>query len=209
MKNILLMKNRLPRLKELLLRLKNGVDVQSRDLQSALTDAEWDEFNSWWAAEKGNRNLTPPKELIHYLEQKKLVDLAFARYEKYAGRPVTKRNSFMSNKMEQDAEHIAERVLEYIREQLTVNPSLILWLIGVEPFGTVEDSLSANVLPIVCTSRTVRSEKRSPMVKQSKRDLKVQILEQAIACIEDKDTPSQVVVATVKKGKRDFSGFKV
>jgi len=203
------MKKRLPRLQKLLLRLKKGVDVQSRDLQSALTDAEWDEFNSWWAAEKGNRNLTPPKELIRYLEQKKLVDLAFARYYKNAGRPVTKRNSLTSNKTEQDAEHIAERVLEYIREQLSVNPSLMIWLIAVEPFGTVEDSLSANVLPMVCTSRTVTSEKRVPMGKLSKRALKVQILEKAIACLEDKDTLEQVVVTRDKKRKLDFSGFKV
>lgn len=209
MKNILLMKNRLPRLKDLLLRLKNGVDVQSRDLRSVLTETEWNEFNSWWAAEKGNRNLTPPKELIRYLEQKKLVDLAYARYEKYASRPVTKRNSIISNRLEQDAQHMAERVLEFIQEQLSVNPSLMIWLVAVEPFGTVEDSLSANLLPMVCTSRTVASEKRAPMGKLSKRDLKIQILEQAIACIEDKDTPSQVVVETVKKGKRDFSGFKV
>lgn len=209
MKKILLMKNRLPRLKELLLRLKNGTDVQRRDLQSALTDSEWEQFNSWWTDEKENRHLTLPKELVHYREQKRLVDLAFARYEKYAGRPVTKRNSIISNRLEQDAQHIAERVLEYIREQLSINPSLMIWLIAVEPFGTVEDSLWANVLPTVCTSRTVASEKRAPMGKQSKRDLKVQILEQAIALIEDKDTPSQVVVETVKKGKRDFSGFKV
>jgi hypothetical protein len=83
------------------------------------------------------------------------------------------------------------------------------WLIPVEPFGTVEDSLSANLLPTVCTSRTVASEKRAPMGKLSKRDLKVQILEQAIACIKEKNTPAQVVVTTDKKRKRDFSGFKM
>ena len=209
MKNGLLISRRLNRLQKLLLRLKKGIDVQSRDLRSVLTEAEWSEFNSWWTDEKGNRNLTPPKELIRYREQKKLVDLAYARYRKYFALPITKRNTVISNRLDQDAQLIAERVLEYIREQLSVNPSLMIWLVAVEPFGTVEDSLSANVLPMVCTSRTVTSEKRVPMGKQSKRDLKVQILEQAITLIEDKDSPSEVVVATEKKRKRDFSGFKV
>ena len=154
MKNILLMDKRLPRLKELLLRLKKGNDVQRRDLQSALSNSEWNEFNLWWTDEKENRNLTPPKELVHYREQKRLVDLAFARYERYAARPVTKRKSVISNRLEQDAQHIEERALEYISEQLSVNLSLMPWLIPVEPFGTVEDSLSANLLPTVCTSRT-------------------------------------------------------
>jgi hypothetical protein len=204
------MSRRLIRLQDLLSRLKNGVDIQSRDLRSVLTETEWNEFNSWWTEEKQNRNLTPPKELIKYLNDKKLVDLAFARYEKYEGRPVTKRNSYISNKMEQDAQNIAERVLEYIREQLSVNPSLMLWLIAVEPFGSVEDSLSANVLPMVCTSRTVTSEKRAPMGKQSKRELKIMIIEQAIASFEGNESEEISIYPQVKKVsvKKDFSDFK-
>lgn len=203
------MDKRLPRLNELLLRLKNGTDVQRRDLQYALTDSEWEEFNTWWTDEKENRNLTPPKELVRYLEQKRLVDLAFARYERYAARTGTKRNSVISSRLEQDAQHMAERVLEYIYEQLLVNQELMIWLIPAEPFQTLEETLAANILPQVCTSRTVAIDKRAPMGKQSKRDLKVQMLEQAIASIEGKDRPVQTVVIVDKKQKRDFSGFKV
>ena len=205
------MSRRLNRLEDLLSRLKNGNDVQSRDLRSVLTEAEWSEFNSWWMDEKENRNLTPPKELIKYLNDKKLVDLAYGRYEKYAGRPLTKRNSYISNKMEQDAQHKQERVQEYILEQLSVNASLMLWLVPVEPFQTIEETLAANILPQVCTSRTVASDKRAPMGKQSKRDLKIQILEQAITSFEDKNSPDGDLFRTEVKvaKKKDFSGFKV
>jgi hypothetical protein len=203
------MSKRLNRLQDLLSRLKNGIDVQSRDLRSVLTEAEWKEFNSWWADEKQNRNLTPPKELIKYLNDKRLVDLAYGRYEKYADRPVTKRKSYISNKMEQDAQHKQEKVQEYILEQLSINSSLMIWLLPVEPFETVEDTLAANILPRVCTSRTVDSGKRAPMGKLSKRELKILVIEQAIASFEDEVASLQAVVNVEKKRHRDFSAFKV
>lgn len=203
------MSKRLIRLQDLLSRLKNGIDIQSRDLRSVLTETEWKEFNSWWTDEKQNRNLTPPKELIKYLNDKRLVDLAYGRYEKYAGRPVTKRNSHISNKMEQDAQDKQEKVQEYILEQLSINSSLMIWLLPVEPFQTVEDTLAANILPRVCTSRTVDSGNRAPMGKLSKRELKMMIIEQAIASFEDEVASLQAVVNVEKKRHRDFLAFKV
>jgi hypothetical protein len=111
--------------------------------------------------------------------------------------------------MEQDAQHKQERVQEYILEQLSVNSSLMLWLLPVEPFETVEDTLAANILPRVCTSRTVDSDKRAPMGKLSKRELKIMIIEQAISSFEAEDATLQVVVNVEKKRNRDFSAFKV
>ena len=60
-------------------------------------------------------------------------------------------------------------------------------------------------------SRTVASDKRAPMGKQSKRDLKIQILEQAITSFEDKNSPDGDLFRTEVKvaKKKDFSGFKV
>lgn len=203
------MEKRLPRLKELLSRLNNGIDVQRRDLKSVLTDSEWEEFNSWWSDEKDNRKAVPPKELVLYVKRKKAVALAHARYERYATRTRTKTNPGMSRRMYESADNAQDKLLEYLREQLSYDPTLMMWLVPVEPYGSVQDMLAANALPQVCTSRTVASDKRSPMGTRSKRDLKVQILEQAISSIEDKDVGVQVLLPAKTVRKRDFSGFKV
>lgn len=205
------MNDRLPRLQKLLSRLKNGNDVQRRDLQSALTDSEWEEFNSWWTEEKDNRNLTPPKELARYIKLRKSVALASARYTRYAGRPRSKTSTAISKKLAESADNEQDKLLDSLREQISYQPSLMMWLVPVEPYGSVEETMAAGVLPQVCTSRTVASEKRSPMGKRSKRDLKVQILEQAIATIEGRHAPEQVIVIPAVKTskKKDFSGFKV
>ena len=210
MKNLLQMNNRLPRLQELIARLNTGIDVQRRDLKSILTDSDWEEFNSWWADEKDNRNLTPPKELVHYIKWKKKVALAYGRYEKYASLPASKRKSYISIRMEQAAEHMQEKLLEYLNEQLTRDTSLMIWLLPIEPFQTVEDTLRANIPPQVCTSRTVASDKRSPLGKFGKRDLKIRILEQAISSIEDIYAhPQQLIPSALRiKSKKDFKNFK-
>jgi hypothetical protein len=210
MKNILQMNNRLPRLQELITRLNNGIDVQRRDLKSILTDSEWEEFDFWWTDEKDKRNLTPPKELIHYIKWKKKVALAYGRYEKYASRPAIKRKSYISIRMEQAAEHMQEKLLEYLNEQLTHNTSLMIWLLPKEPFQTVEDTLRANIPPQVCTSRTVASDKRSPIGKLGKRDLKIKILQQAISSVEKIYTYSEKVISSNlrSKSKKDFKDFK-
>lgn len=205
------MDKRLQKLQKLLARLGNGEDVQRRDLKSALTDSEWEEFNSWWTDEKDNRNLTPPKELARYIKLRKSVALASARYTRYAGRPRSKTTATVSKKLAESADNEQDKLLEYLREQVAYNPSLMMWLVAVEPYRSVEETLEAGVLPQVCTSRTVSSDKRAPMGKRSKRDLKIQILEQAIATIEGLHlTPTAVVASSVKTTKRkDFSGFKV
>jgi hypothetical protein len=76
-------KRRLKRLKELFVRLKSGEDISRRDLQNALTEEQWEEF------EYNNQNIdveepdssNRPDELRTYLDLLKKADFYYYRAE--------------------------------------------------------------------------------------------------------------------------------
>jgi hypothetical protein len=70
-------KRQLKRLKELFARLKSGEDITRRDLKSALTDEQWDEFeyNNQNIEERDSSNR--PNELRAYLDLLKKADFYY------------------------------------------------------------------------------------------------------------------------------------
>jgi hypothetical protein len=200
---------RLARLEHLLKQMEQGIDVAKRDLKSVLTADEWQEYEERRAAEMENRDLEPPKELQQYLDLKKQATLAQARWTRQRNRPGPK-NHTKIKQMYESYDHLAERALECLKEQLSMNRGLLSWLCSEEPFSCVMDAIDASVMPQVITSRTARNSMRSPEGQWSIRELKQDAIDSAIFSIKFTPTDEPITVPSIGvKKKFDFSGFKV
>lgn len=72
-------KTRHKRLLKLVNKLESGKDIANRELQVALTDDEWDEFNSRKEHIKERNNREMPKVLKAYMETLKKADFLYMR----------------------------------------------------------------------------------------------------------------------------------
>jgi hypothetical protein len=189
-------KRRLKRLKELFVRLKSGEDISRRDLQNALTEEQWEEF------EYNNQNIdveepdlsNRPDELRTYLELLKKADFYYYRAEStkktersridHLGRSGRKR-------LFDTAETYYERAIERLNEIFescdgqTLNEVLAHldrpWALGDSP------NLGPNHMPRVRNSRSRFSDSQSGLTKYDlKRKYKRDAIESAIAALKSK-----------------------
>lgn len=202
---------RLARLEHLLQQIEHGKDVAKRDLKSALTDAEWIEYERHKAAELENRNQEPPTELEKYLDLKKQADLARARANRHYHRKTGSKNPGISKKMYESQDALVERALEHLKELLASKREMVAWLTVDGPFDSLDAAIDARVMPQLITSRTASCSMRSPDGQWSIRQLKQGAIESAIFSLTFVPTDEPVSIPTlgVKKRKLDFSKFKV
>lgn len=189
-------KRRLKRLKELFVRLKSGEDISRRDLQNALTEEQWEEF------EYNNQNIdveepdlsNRPDELRTYLDLLKKADFYYYRAEStkktersridHLGRSGRKR-------LFDTADTYYERAIERLNEIFescdgqTLNEVLSHldrpWALGDSP------NLGPNHMPRVRNSRSRFSDSQSGLTKYDlKRKYKRDAIESAIAVLKAK-----------------------
>jgi hypothetical protein len=189
-------KRRLKRLKELFVRLKSGEDITRRDLQNALTEEQWEEF------EYNNQNIdveepdssNRPDELRTYLDLLKKADFYYYRAEStkktersridHLGRSGRKR-------LFDTADTYYERAIERLNEIFescdgqTLNEVLSHldrpWALGDSP------NLGPNHMPRVRNSRSRFSDSQSGLTKYDlKRKYKRDAIESAIAVLKTK-----------------------
>jgi hypothetical protein len=187
---------RLKRLKELFVRLKSGEDISRRDLQNALTEEQWEEF------EYNNQNIdveepdssNRPDELRTYLDLLKKADFYYYRAEStkktersridHLGRSGRKR-------LFDTADTYYERAIERLNEIFescdgqTLNEVLSHldrpWALGDSP------NLGPNHMPRVRNSRSRFSDSQSGLTKYDlKRKFKRDAIESAIAVLKAK-----------------------
>ena len=189
-------KRRLKRLKELFVRLKSGEDISRRDLQNALTEEQWEEF------EYNNQNIdveepdssNRPDELRTYLDLLKKADFYYYRAEStkktershidHLGRSGRKR-------LFDTADTYYERAIERLNEIFescdgqTLNEVLAHldrpWALGDSP------NLGPNHMPRVRNSRSRFSDSQSGLTKYDlKRKYKRDAVESAIVVLNAK-----------------------
>ena len=189
-------KRRLKRLKELFVRLKSGEDISRRDLQNALTEEQWEEF------EYNNQNIdveepgssNRPDELRTYLDLLKKADFYYYRAEStkktersridHLGRSGRKR-------LFDTADTYYERAIERLNEIFescdgqTLNEVLSHldrpWALGDSP------NLGPNHMPRVRNSRSRFSDSQNGMTKYDlKRKYKLDAIESAITALKAK-----------------------
>jgi hypothetical protein len=189
-------KRRLKRLKELFARLKSGEDITRRDLQNALTEEQWEEF------EYNNQNVdveepdssNRPDELRTYLDLLKKADFYYYRAEStkktersridHLGRSGRKR-------LFDTADTYYERAIERLNEIFESCDGQTLsevlshldrpWALGDSP------NLGPNHMPRVRNSRSRFSDSQSGLTKfDLKRKFKRDAIESAIAVLKAK-----------------------
>ena len=198
------------RLKELLERLKGGQDVAQRDLKNALTADEYEELQARWLEQKVFRSMEKPDEIKEYEARLKKAQFAYSKMDSYSQR--RKRKSWVVKRLINNADSEIERTAEYLQEILSAGTSLIWFdreIVGNSAFPAADLIL----LPRVITSRSHVCEMKISVKFQSKRDVKILVVESALQTLETHDSPQNqepnVIEVRKAKKKRDFSGIKV
>jgi hypothetical protein len=173
---------RLAKLHDLLARLKRGETVQNRQLQTWLGEQGYKEYEDSWSNTVDQRHLLNGKSgaIIEYEELLKKAILLYNR-----GEAASQRGNRSARQLHAKAQAAFEKALLYLEEQLSVDPSLQMWLDRHCDF-TANGSLSLDPIgmPRAITSRSL--DNLSEGIKtDSKRQCKIRAVETEIERIQN------------------------
>ena len=177
---------RATKLRGLLKRLKQGKNVQNRDLQTWLGADGYAQYEEEWAAQKDLRNQLrdKPTEIVEYESRLKRANFLYGRADRYSrqGKSVTATSLFSQ------AENEFERLLEYLEEITAADPALRPWF-DRDTTGGLEskNSPDPHSVPLVVTSKGLLNEARNGGIlarKQRKRDVKMAAIEHELERIK-------------------------
>lgn len=169
-------------------RLRKGDDVAARDLRNALSDHQFKDYEVRWEEQRSLRQESknkPPAVLQYeirlkkaHFEYSKADNLSRKRSSSGVGQ-ITKESV---TKAVNRAESLFESLLEFLEEQVTLDPGLQIWFDRPIVFGPA-GSLSPNPdsVPRVVTSQS-RERQGEGLVAgtQRKREIKLAVLEAAL-----------------------------
>ncbi len=190
------------RVKELLGKLKSGQEITLRDFKSVLGKDEYAEYEAMWANEKDKREVVKPKKILGYEKRLREVKLSHARNEKHRQNYGSSQRSVV---LENETQHLTERLIEFWNDIVSSDSSLMIWF---DRGGT--KNLSIEDLPHVIYSKSYYKQSDGFFTKRTKREIKIEILENILNPIEK----PQLEVINLKIGKKkltksDFKDFKV
>mgnify|MGYP001329412379 CR=1 FL=1 len=173
--------NRLSKLEGIAEKLKRGENVQNRQLQTWLSDDEYEQIAAEWDTQKNFREelKDKPDELKRY--EGKLKEAIMMRNRSDAYHRKGKKSA--SYKLDGKCESLCEDALEILQEIVAVDASLQIWFDRNLDFahGSLIDASLGN-LPRLVTSRS--NEKLSDDSRLVKKiDVKIGVVERAIYSI--------------------------
>lgn len=175
---------RLAKLHELLDRLRRGEIVQNRQLQTWLGEQGYKEYEDSWSNTVDQRNLLSRKSgaIIEYEELLKKAILLYNR-----GEAASQRGRRSARQLHAKAQAAFERALLYLEEQLTIDPSLQIWLDRQCDFTASNyPSLDPISVPRAITSRSLDNQSGPISEKiDSKRQCKIRAVEAKIQQIKN------------------------
>jgi hypothetical protein len=173
---------RLAKLHDLLARLKRGEIVQNRQLLTWLGAQGYKEYEDSWSNTVDQRNLLSRKSgaIIEYEELLKKAILLYNR-----GEAASQRGTQSARRLHAKAQAAFEKALLYLEEQLSIDPSLQIWLDRHCDFTSNGNlSLDPIGMPRAITSRSL--DNLSDGIKtDSKRQCKIRTLESEIERIQN------------------------
>lgn len=186
-------KRRLKKLKVLLAKLNAGQHVQNRDLQTWLTADEYEQMEKDWQEQKTEfRNIEKPAELNEYELRLKKALLLYSRAD-YLSR---KGKSAGAKELFNQADTAFERTIECLQELLQLDPGKEIWFDRALDFSAGSHiGIDPESIPRIVTSRS-RERQGSGILnaQQSKREIKVSVVETAIA---------ELKLGDLNKGQRE------
>ena len=187
------------KLRGLLASLRQGKNVQNRDMQTWLGVDGYARYEAEWAAQKDLRDdlANKPPEISRYEALLKRANFTYHKADKFSqlGRHATAKKLFG------DADAEFERLLEYLDEIIAADPSLRMWFdrdIDRENLG-----LTPGAVPMVVTSKSLLNDGKGAGIlraKQSKHQVKLAAVERALSEIEqgEKGTDMRALLAQRK-----------
>jgi hypothetical protein len=166
-------------LRAILRKLKQGDHVQNRQLQTWLTEEEFAEFESLWAEQRELRAelKRKPSSIVEYEVLLKRGLLAEAKADGYK-----RANRMAKAKALNDAQRHFEVAIEFLAEQLQLDPSLALWVDrNVSDLAKDATALCGSAMPRCVTSRS--ADKASGGLQsavQRKHEVKIAVVERAL-----------------------------
>ena len=172
---------RLTKLEAIATRLKRGENVQNRQLQTWLSDVEYEQIAAEWATQKLFREelKDKPDELKRYEDKLKEAIMMRNRSDAYH----RKGKKSAAYKLDSKCESLCEDALEILQEIVAADASLQIWFDRNLDFehGSLIDASLGN-LPRLVTSRSIEKlSDDSRLVK--KINVKIGVVERAIHSI--------------------------
>ena len=169
---------RLSKLEAIVAKLKRGENVQNRQLQTWLSEDEYEQIAAEWDTQKHFREelKDKPTELKRYEDKLKEAIMMRNRSDAYH-RKVKKSAAY---KLDSKCESLCEDALEILQEIVAADASLLIWFDRHLDFehGSLIDASLGN-LPRLVTSRSIEKLRDdSRLVK--KIDVKISVVERAI-----------------------------
>ena len=181
---------RIKKLQEIREKLIAGEEVANRQLKTWL-GAYFDEIARDWAEEQEMRlkSEDKPDTIREYERRLKRADFQRAKAESASSRGKPYAGKFYNK-----TDLAYERALEHLQEQVSLDPSLELWLDRTPDNGpdTVGTSIDFHGIPRVRTSRSRQNQSVASVTGQvrSKRDIKIEVVDRAIEALSAK--PSEI-----------------
>jgi hypothetical protein len=172
------------KLEALLERLRRGEDVQNRDLETWLGEAEYANYLYERQTQQELRDelKNKPSEVREYERRLRLALLAYNKGEGAStrGKHVAAKRYFA------EAETLFEHTLEYLQEIIQADRSLCVWF-DRDTEWTIESEASIDPVsvPRVVTSRSLDNRGGGLTSRlQGKRDVKIAAVERALAAAD-------------------------
>ena len=172
---------RLSKLEAIVSKLRRGENVQNRQLQTWLSQDEYEQVDVEWQEQLEIREelKDKPDELKRYEDKLKEAIMMRNRSDAYH----RKGKKSVAYKLESKCESLCEDALEILHEIVTADPSLQLWFDRELAFahgGLIDANLSS--LPRLITSRS--NEKQHGDIRaMSKREVKLSVVERALQAV--------------------------
>ncbi len=179
---------RIKKLQEIREKLIAGEEVANRQLKTWL-GAYFDEIARDWAEEQEMRlkSEDKPETILEYERRLKRADFQRAKAESASSRGKSYAGKFYNK-----TDLAYERALEHLQEQVSLDPSLELWLDRTPDNGpdTVGTSIDFHGIPRVRTSRSMQNQSQASVTGyvRTKRDIKIKVVDRAIEALTAEPT---------------------
>jgi hypothetical protein len=179
---------RIKKLQEIREKLIAGEEVANRQLKTWLGE-HFDDVARGWAEEQELR-LKPEDKPDAIREYERRLKQAGFQYAK-AWKALSKGSPSKTKQFNQ-TDTAYERVLEYLQEQVSIDPSIEQWLDRTSDNGpdTVGTGIDFHGIPRVRTSRSMQNQSAASVTGQvrSKRNIKIEVVDRAIEDLTAKPT---------------------
>lgn len=169
---------RLNKLEGIANKLKRGENVQNRQLQTWLSEEEYQQLEYEWQEQLELRNelKDKPSDLKRYEEKLNKAQIMRNRADAYH----RKGRKAAASSLDAKCESLCEGALEILHEIVTSDPSLQLWFDREVDFshGSLIDA-NLSSLPRLVTSRS-NEKQRGDIRAMSKREVKLSVVERAM-----------------------------